>query len=339
MVSDQLPRYVLPAIYLVPAVQVCADKCIDFKNVLMRAGLSPNILSHPNDPIDQVAFVRALNEGAKASRDELFGFLVGKDLHLHNLGTVGALVAAQTCIANIYPVISYLFNTQHRGARHYLSMTESTAYHNIKYLIEDEVECHQVAQVTLMGYHNVFKNTLGDVWKPTRILMKNPKPIDTSRMEVVCGCPVVTGADRNAIEFPRSLVYLEREVEQIDELAQKKELANVLLECEGPDRLVGNYIEFSLADGQFDKETIAQRLGIHPRVLQNCLNARGLDYKTILQSVRQTKACTLLKDTHFSVSDISSQLGFSEPRVFSRAFKNWMSMTPLQYRKMIRKSD
>jgi AraC-like DNA-binding protein len=43
-------------------------------------------------------------------------------------------------------------------------------------------------------------------------------------------------------------------------------------------------------------------------------------------------AAEYLRNTDKSVKEIGYDLGYKEPPIFSRAFKKWFSMTPLEYR-------
>ena len=40
----------------------------------------------------------------------------------------------------------------------------------------------------------------------------------------------------------------------------------------------------------------------------------------------------LLRDRSITIASIAQQLGFSEPRAFTRAYKQWMDVTPREYR-------
>ncbi len=51
-----------------------------------------------------------------------------------------------------------------------------------------------------------------------------------------------------------------------------------------------------------------------------------------LMSIRIRRACTLLKDSTLSITEIALRCGFSDSNYFSRAFKKANGMTPTQYR-------
>jgi LacI family transcriptional regulator len=54
--------------------------------------------------------------------------------------------------------------------------------------------------------------------------------------------------------------------------------------------------------------------------------------------IRMERACRLLRETDLSLSEITSRSGFANPDYFSVAFKNFMQMTPRNYRKRSRLS-
>ena len=45
------------------------------------------------------------------------------------------------------------------------------------------------------------------------------------------------------------------------------------------------------------------------------------------------KACELLKNTSYSISEISMMIGYKDPVVFQKFFKNITGMAPSRYRK------
>jgi len=49
--------------------------------------------------------------------------------------------------------------------------------------------------------------------------------------------------------------------------------------------------------------------------------------------MRRTRAEQQLRETAQSIARIASSVGYSDPAVFSRAFKLWTGLAPSQYRK------
>lgn len=70
------------------------------------------------------------------------------------------------------------------------------------------------------------------------------------------------------------------------------------------------------------------------RVFKEITGASPIEYRNKL---RMERAKALLSDLGLSISEISTQLGFSSPAYFCDAFKRKNGMSPMQYRKALRR--
>ena len=53
----------------------------------------------------------------------------------------------------------------------------------------------------------------------------------------------------------------------------------------------------------------------------------------VREGTREEKAADELNSTTRRVSEIAQSVGFTDPTVFSRAFKNWTGQSPQEYRR------
>ena len=60
----------------------------------------------------------------------------------------------------------------------------------------------------------------------------------------------------------------------------------------------------------------------------------GMPYHEYAQMVKMNHACYLLKNTRWSILDISIQCGYSSLSSFNRSFKRIIGMNPTEYRKI-----
>ncbi|EED31134.1 transcriptional regulator, AraC family [gamma proteobacterium NOR5-3] len=74
-------------------------------------------------------------------------------------------------------------------------------------------------------------------------------------------------------------------------------------------------------------------MGISVRTLQRRLNRNGLTYSELVDRVRHKEACRLLEAKDRSIAEIATQLGYSDPSHFSRAFRRWERRSPRVYQR------
>lgn len=78
-------------------------------------------------------------------------------------------------------------------------------------------------------------------------------------------------------------------------------------------------------------ETIALNLNMSAQTLRRRLKVEGTSYPVIKDEIRRDLAIDYLLNSNRSITDISNALGFSEPRSFTRAFKQWTGVSPSKY--------
>lgn len=88
----------------------------------------------------------------------------------------------------------------------------------------------------------------------------------------------------------------------------------------------GNYQEASL-------EEAAVKVSLSPAYLSRLLREKfQTGFAEELQRVRMEKACALIRDGKNKMYDIAGLVGYDNPKSFSRAFKAYTGVTPMEYR-------
>ncbi len=78
-------------------------------------------------------------------------------------------------------------------------------------------------------------------------------------------------------------------------------------------------------------EALALNLNMSAQTLRRRLKVEGTSYPMIKGEIRRDLAIEYLLSSNHSITDISNALGFSEPRSFTRAFKQWTGVSPSKY--------
>jgi len=92
-------------------------------------------------------------------------------------------------------------------------------------------------------------------------------------------------------------------------------------------------LEANLSDEDFSIEDFSRSMGISRMQLHRKLTAlTGLSASHYIRKFRLEKACTLLRTTRHSVSEIAHQVGFRYPSYFSKVFTEKFGKSPTEFR-------
>jgi AraC-like DNA-binding protein len=83
-------------------------------------------------------------------------------------------------------------------------------------------------------------------------------------------------------------------------------------------------------------ELAANICGYDKRVLARKLKTAGTTLTKEISTLKAEQAMRLLKETSLSIAEVGNAVGFSDPAIFSRAFKKWASESPRQFRNRYR---
>jgi AraC-like DNA-binding protein len=84
-----------------------------------------------------------------------------------------------------------------------------------------------------------------------------------------------------------------------------------------------------------DLKSISYAFNLTPRTFQRRLIAEETHYSQVINELKQQICILLIQHQRFSIANISSILGYSEPAAFIRSFKNKYGSSPLKYRRAL----
>lgn len=88
--------------------------------------------------------------------------------------------------------------------------------------------------------------------------------------------------------------------------------------------------------GNTNIESVAEALGLSVKRLQRQLAMEDTNFTEVLDEVRRNMAIRLLTESHAPIERIAGLLDYSSTPAFSLAFKRWVGLSPMQYRKKSR---
>src|SRR5262249_10912818 len=146
--------------------------------------------------------------------------------------------------------------------------------------------------------------------------------------------PITFGAAADRLEFARSLVEAPLPGRQA-EVAQHSDeiMTRYLARCEGQGGLgrVRTLIVEQLASGGPSQDASARAPGMSLRTLQRRLAEEGTSFVELVNQARRDLACTYLRESPWSVTEVAFLLGFADVSSFSRAFRRWTGLSPSEF--------
>ena len=195
---------------------------------------------------------------------------------------------------------------------------------------------HHLIVCVVLGVLKFFDHITEGAFKPERVELDFPEPVNRAEYERVFGCELAFGKPENRICFPAEVLNTPSPHAEPELLKLHEQLASeYVAKLEKQDfvgqvnRIIGELLE----SGNANLETVAERLDIKPRALRTKLSDVDTNFNQLLADYRCNLAKKLLAKTDESIDEIVYLTGFSEPSTFYRAFKRWTDVTPIEYRK------
>jgi AraC-like DNA-binding protein len=300
-----------------------------------KAGLDTSRLSNPDTRYPGNRVQQLWRLAVEASGDPCFGFVVGEQVQpvmLHGIGfswlASDTLRDALSRLVRFSRLISSAANMRLQDSVDSLDLVilPPTDVENVPYASQD---------AGMSGFLRMCRLTAGDEINPVHVSLKRPRPDCDSHLQAFFRAPLQYDAEANILSFSKQLVDIpltnaNPELARINDQAVTDYLAR--FDRDSLTMQVRSKIIERLQDGTPNQEAIAHSLNVSLRSLQRKLNSEATNFKTLLESTRRELALLYIRETHRSLGEITYLLGFSEPSNFTRAFKRWTGVSPIEYR-------
>jgi AraC-like DNA-binding protein len=326
------------ALALVPSV--LREHGHDPAEILAEAGLSPGLLSDPDNRLSLSARCHLATVCSRRLQCPHFGVLVGQRVELCHLGLAGVLLR---CSRTVQQALDFLVRYQRFHIQLNVLRIDCGKY---SALFSYREPCaadgsEQIGDGVLAGLCSLMRVLCGADWVPNQVHFAHPAPADLAPFRNHFRCPLVFSDNEYALSFPAR--YLSRQISDVEPGLLQVVVRQVENDLFPPEvcfsTQVYESIETSMRSGKATSTTIAALLGLPIRTLSRNLERQGLSFQRMLDEVRYRNASRMLKDLRVSVAQIAEFLGYKDAASFSRAFRRWCGKTPIEWRSALVRAE
>ncbi|WP_162683338.1 AraC family transcriptional regulator [Rhodobacteraceae bacterium DSL-40] len=278
-----------------------------------------------------------LDEVERRTGEANLGLLMAPHLSIDRYGLWGDYVlAAETLRDALARAISTL-GYHSRGDRMEVSVEGGLARASYINAGRENPGYAHVANGTAGVLLNLLRTFLPVDWKPLLLELDIPRPRRAAAVfEDVFACPVAFDAAAISISFDARMMdrpAVRRPKAQLitfEDLARARFQPASLEDFRG---VVRAQIWAQVLSGEVSIDSTARALGTSVRSLQRSLDRDGLEFREMVNSIRVERAKELLSGTRVSITEISTELGYSAPANFARAFRKATGLAPKDFRR------
>ncbi len=316
-----------------------ARRGVSLGQVCAGVGVDPALLSRPEHRLPVRQFVALLEEAARVSGDHSIGLRLGASHGPDSFGPLGDAILHAPDVAGAIANVSRYFFVHQEGACLDLRIEGGKVV--ISYSIRDAeiLEYRQDAELSIAKMLNFARIAIGcRGWTPSAVYFEHPEPRDSSEHRRIFGAPVYFSQPYNALVAPREILAARVNGADLGRLTELHKLAEAQAagSPRADDLLAGvrQQILRGLRAGGVSIEKVAAALDLSERTLQRRLGESGATFNELVERMRYELSQRYLRQDHLSLTEIGYLLGYSELSAFSRAFRRWAGVSPIEFRKV-----
>lgn len=284
-----------------------------------------------------VDFLHILREGQRLSPDDRLGFMLGRNMHVFALGTLGAgMAVAPSLREGLQLLESY---TRLHASYIDISARSNLQGMTIKILYQQDTgELERFhTETALMMLQQYVEATIGQRLEQASYHMAFPEPANRCDYEQELHGKLYFGAENNRVELPGQWLdqpspYFHLELWQQAQLSLSRRLRELgEIESNTYTRHLRALFRSSVPPLP-DLSTVARNLHLSERTLNRRLQAEETSFRALKSAALADWAKLYLSQTSDSVEAIAAALGYRDTANFRRAFRKSAHCSPNEFR-------
>ncbi len=326
------PIALVRSIVLAPIARFLEQEGVPYEELFEAAKLSPRLIERPND-------LFPLAQGFALSEQ------IARVLGLDDVGLVAASHVAITDFGQLGDIVcggATLSEALHRLIRGVTAFSTCERL-SLHWRGERLLFCHRYAIRPVAGQRHAdcyavvimikaVQLALSPEWKPDLILLPERERTRKRQYEAFFKTDIWFENETWAISVPSS--RLADPIRKAELRGAPRQVVRSVPPSPARD-LIGSLREMISPSLRLATPNIghaAGLAGVSVSTLQRRLRESGLTYSELVETERLRLSIELLVQEDIKICDVASELGYTEPGNFTRAFRTWTGLTPSQFR-------
>ncbi|PML87621.1 hypothetical protein BCS96_01750 [Vibrio breoganii] len=320
----------IKAAHVQPFLQSMGTIGMPVSSILQGHNLDEEWLQNPNQLLPERVIWELLDVPRHREGIDDFGLLVTANNQIQDYGEFGrSILTAST----LYEAIQIFIDEMPSQTTAPPFWTERCS--NYLWFCREGIKgatkgSQQVEQHVLGLMVQTVRLAAGKYWSPPRVYTQSQTLCRSTQTDFLAGSVIDSNQLRTAIAIPKELLMAPLSVQPTNSSheATNAVIPNSLIE------LVTDMVQLNSSPQRFELHSISAQLDVHPRQIQRLLKKEGTSFREIAGKLRIKAAKDLLASTELSITDVSTELGYTDQSNFWRAFVKGTGVSPSEYRHM-----
>jgi AraC-like DNA-binding protein len=313
---------------------------LDVRPLLRQAGLTPSMMSNPEQMLPARAVVRLLEESAAASGCVTFGLMIAERRKLSDIGMVSLLVIHQPTLGEAMEVLAEFRNRINSNLLLQIEDHGDTMFLREVFALDPPMVSRQVGDLALGVLYKLCRTLMGDEWRPQCVSFSYERPSSPDRAiyDRLFDCPLQFGADFDGIVVDTADMNRRNPRADTALAAHARQLVGAMIDP-GPrtvEEEVEQSIRLLMPAGRATIAGVADALGTNVRTLQRWLDREQTSFSALLDRVRVQQVSQHFANRRLRLTDVAHLLGYSTLASFSAWYRQRFGETPTMGRAVVR---
>ena len=302
---------------------------LDARPLLQELGLPTDIPASHELFCAASSIYELVERSALLAEDPFLGFSIGDALELQSWDPIALSVKEAETVGQLLTLFTIHAAEHSSATRFFLRAEGERSIFGLERVQEPTFPPGQNDAFYMGFMARLLMRATRNRWDPAQVMFRVADP----------GCVPSTDQNYRVAEGGKSGVQISFPSHWLFERFEKSQFASSsgkYRSGEMPRSLIDSVriaLRPHLHDSGLTVEKAASLCGHNRRRLSRALRKEGTTLSKEIAKLRAKKAGRDLSDTNLRVAEIAQSVGFTDPTVFSRAFKNWTGQSPQEYRR------